>query len=321
MAANWVNMKARIEKIMLFAILGVIVALSWMKPLDVTAEKQVDDGFKRAVSCFAVARVLNGIISVAQGTEISFSLGVGATLTPGQILDPVNDLVEQFSEMMLIASVAFGIMKILIIIGKFWLFSAILSVIAFAWAAFKVTGRLPPLLLTKVLLVLVVVRFSVPLVTLGNELVYKQFLADGYNESQLAIENSKSKLTPMTLPAVTPTVVTPPPATTPPPTVTTPSPTTQSSGLMDRIKGAFVSVSQTVVSIPQVIKDQIKQYDPKPYIANLEKQASQLVDSIIKLIVVFVLQTVVMPLIFMWVLYRSCLALMDSAGRKRVASA
>ena len=95
---------------LLFALVA-IVALAWAKPLDAIAETQVDAGLKRALTSFAVARVLNGIISVAQGTEIALTPGgIGANLTPGQILDPVNDLVEQFSELMLFASVAFGIL-------------------------------------------------------------------------------------------------------------------------------------------------------------------------------------------------------------------
>lgn len=291
-----------------------IVAFSWMKPLDVTAERQIDDGFKRAVASFAVARVLNGVISVAQGTEISMSLGVGATLTPGQILDPVNDLVEQFSELMLIASIAFGVMKILLNIGSFWVFSALLSAVALAWAGFKVTGRMPPVLLTKILLVFIFMRFSVPLVAVGNDIVFKLFLEDKFNKSQIAIESSKMKLVPMSSPAVT----SPAFLAAPPQSVTLQP--AQNNGLLGRAKEVFESASQAVASLPQAVEnkiDQVRQkYDPKPYIDNLVKQAANLVNDIIDLIVVFVLQTIVIPLGLMWLLYRSCLALIGSAGRR-----
>ncbi|MDD4927805.1 MAG: hypothetical protein PHP85_00835 [Gallionella sp.] len=307
-------MKKYIEKYILITVLMAIVAFSWMKPLDVTAERQIDDGFKRAVASFAVARVLNGVISVAQGTEISISLGVGATLTPGQILDPVNDLVEQFSELMLIASVAFGVMKILLNIGSFWVFSALLSAVALAWAGFKVTGRMPPVLLTKILLVFIFMRFSVPLVAVGNDIVFKLFLEDKFNKSQIAIESSKMKLVPMSSPAVT----SPASLAAPPQPVTLQS--AQNNGLLGRAKGVFESASQAVASLPQAVEnkiDQVRQkYDPKPYIDNLVKQAANLVNDIIDLIVVFVLQTIVIPLGLMWLLYRSCLALIGSAGRR-----
>ena len=245
-----ITMNKNIERLSLLIILGAIVAFSWLKPLDATAEHQIEEGFKRAVASFAVARVLNGVISVAQGTEISIAPGgMGANLTPGQILDPVNDLVEQFSELMLIASVAFGIMKVLLNIGSYWIFSTILSVAALAWLAFKLAGRLPPLLLTKFLLVLIFVRFSVPLVTVGRELI--------------------------------------------------------------------VSASQKIENRIEQVQQEL---DPGAYIDKLKTLTSQLVDHIINLIVVFVLQTVVIPLVLMWALYRLCLALIDSAGRVREAS-
>lgn len=302
-------MKLKLERFAILLTLASIVAFSWLKPLDATAKSQIDEGFNRAVASFAVARVLNGVISVAQGTEISFSLGVGATLTPGQILDPVNDLVEQFSELMLIASVAFGIMKILLSIGSFWVFSAILSGVALVWALLKLNGRLPPILLTKILLMLIFVRFSVPLVAVGNDLVYKRFLAKDFNESQLAIENSKAKLASFSPP------INPSPAANASPQTVAPQPA-QSNGIWDRTKVAITSAQQAVGNMYEQAK---QKYDPAPYIENLKEQANNLVDHIIKLIVVFVLQTIVIPLILMWALYRSFLALSDSAGRTRGA--
>ena len=77
---------------------------AWLAPLDAPATEQVEAGLKRALISFAAARALNGVISVAQGTEVSVQpLGVGVTLAPGQLLDPINDLIEQFSNLMLLS--------------------------------------------------------------------------------------------------------------------------------------------------------------------------------------------------------------------------
>lgn len=330
-------MKKNLEKFVILFVLAAIVAFSWMTSLNATAEQQIGDGFNRAVASFAMARLLNGIISVAQGTEISIAPGgLGANLTPGQILDPVNDLVEQFSELMLIASVAFGIMKVLLSIGSYWLLSALLSCAALVWAGFRVTGRLPPLLLTKLLLVLIFVRFSVPLVAVGNDIAFKLFLADEYNSSKLAIESSKKQLSSFSPPSLVQTTLVVPPPAVPPVSVAAPhqSVAPQPVGLLDRMKGAVTgaaaSLSQTVVAVPQAVENKIEQVkravenrieqlNPKPYLDNLERQAELLVDHIINLIVVFVLQTIIIPLVLIWALYRSCLALIDSAERKASA--
>ncbi|MBT8449478.1 MAG: hypothetical protein KJO69_07305, partial [Gammaproteobacteria bacterium] len=64
--------------------------------LDQTGRSYTEEGIKRALTTYAIARGLNGVISVAQGTEVAIQpVGVGVTFTPGQILDPINDLIER----------------------------------------------------------------------------------------------------------------------------------------------------------------------------------------------------------------------------------
>ena len=97
------------RKIMLAVFMAIVILGSRLAPLDAPAIKQVDAGLKRALISYAAARTLNALISLAQGTEISAQpLGFGVTLTPGQLLDPLNDLVEQFSALMLATSIASG---------------------------------------------------------------------------------------------------------------------------------------------------------------------------------------------------------------------
>ena len=105
------------------ALLVILLALmAWLPTLDNLANEQIDEGFKRSVISFATARALNAAISVAQGTEASAQPGgLGLVFKPGQALDPINDLVEKFSDLMIIASVAFGIEKILVTLGGAWL--------------------------------------------------------------------------------------------------------------------------------------------------------------------------------------------------------
>ena len=70
------------------------------------------------------------MISVVQGTQVSVQPGgVGVTFTPGQALDPINDLVEQFSLLMLGASVSFGVQLALIKFGAYWAVSLMLTAV------------------------------------------------------------------------------------------------------------------------------------------------------------------------------------------------
>lgn len=86
-----------------------LVGLSWSGVLERNADARLSTVLERALVTAAIARGLNGVISVAQGTEIAVQpIGVGVTITAGQILDPLNDLVERFSWLSLVASASLG---------------------------------------------------------------------------------------------------------------------------------------------------------------------------------------------------------------------
>ena len=57
-----------VQRIALAALVAIMVACSWLTPLDSAANQQVDAGLKRALLSFATARALNAVISVVQGT-------------------------------------------------------------------------------------------------------------------------------------------------------------------------------------------------------------------------------------------------------------
>ncbi|MDP3354652.1 MAG: hypothetical protein Q8M51_02155, partial [Polaromonas sp.] len=138
------------RRFLLALAMGTLVLCSWLAPMDAPAMAQVDAGLKRALVSFASARVLNAAISVAQGTEALVQpFGFGVTLAPGQVLDPVNDLVEQFSKLMLAASVVFGIQKVLISMGGYWPLSVLLTgaVLGWGWCCWR--GLRPPAWLSR----------------------------------------------------------------------------------------------------------------------------------------------------------------------------
>lgn len=72
----------------------------------------IDQTSERTLEAFAVARGINAVISVIQNAEIGFTFGVSATLSPGEILDPVNDLIERFSLVMLVAATVFWTLRL-----------------------------------------------------------------------------------------------------------------------------------------------------------------------------------------------------------------
>lgn len=182
---------------LLTALLAGVVALSWTQFLDETALSNTDTTFKRALATFAVARALNGVISVAQGTELAVQpVGVGVTLTIGEILDPLNDLVERFSWLALLACVSLGTQILLAEMVTTPVLSAALTVTGLAWmASLWWPGRgVARTVLMRAFTVTVFARFLFPLITLATGWVDATFLADRQQASLSQIEMTRQHI-------------------------------------------------------------------------------------------------------------------------------
>lgn len=288
-------MKVSHPQRLVVAVLVVFAALAaWCRPLQDVANAQVDAGLNRALVSFASARTLNAVISVIQGTEFSVEpIGVGVSLTPGQILDPINDLVEQFSTVMLVASVAFGVQKVLLAIGAHIAISTAVTAIALLWAALHVLQKAPSWL-SRVLVVLLMVRFAVPVAIVGSDWVFQHFLAEDYGESQVALDETSGELnkrTPLIPQAAT----------------ATPPEPSEEKGWFDRFKDR----AKAMVTLPRIDLEAIK------------RSVESIPERVLNLIVIFLVQTIIVPIILIWALYKAAVAVAqpDRAAPPRMTSA
>ncbi|MGE0875384.1 MAG: hypothetical protein AB7O31_12010 [Burkholderiales bacterium] len=262
--------------LLIFVGLALALVAAWMGPLDQAATKHVEAGLKRALVSFASARALNAVISVVQGTEVSVQLaGFGPTFTPGQALDPINDLVEQFSTLMLFASVSFGVQLLLIKFGAYWAVSLALTLAALLWAWSTWRGPQERLWPTRLLVGLLLVRFAVPLVAVTSESGFQLLLADRYKADQERIELSASRVASLSTPAVPPQ---------------------PGEGLAERFKRWLSTGTDAVKELSGRVDD-------------LKKLATDMVEHIVMLIAVFSVQTLVLPLALLWAMLAAARAL------------
>jgi len=253
------------KRMALVLIVALMVACAWLSPLESTANRQVDAGLKRALVSFATARALDAVISAAQGTELAVQpAGVGIVFSPGQVLDPVNDLVEQFSDLMLTASIAFGTEKVLIGIGAHWMISLMLTLSALAWAAFYLRQHSSPGWLSRLLVLLLMARFAMPVTIIGSDMLFRQFMHNDYQTSQQGIETVSGQLDKIDAPTAAAT----------------------EESLLERFKGWAA-----------------QQTDLKTRYENLKKAVEQATERIIKLMVIFLLQTLVFPVALLWIMW------------------
>jgi len=179
-------------------VLGILCVLLSVLPVwEQQTQLQLQQTMNQSVVTFALARGLNGVISVIQETEVAVQpAGVGVSFEPGQILDPVNDLVESFSDVMLASSLVLGSLRIftelmsqdaikiaVVLCGIIWLLSCRYWLHHSNWCR----------MITALLALLVSLRLFVPVAFLVSEHVSHWVLDDYYQTSTQALNKTQQE--------------------------------------------------------------------------------------------------------------------------------
>ncbi len=171
------------------AVILILLLLNISDIIDDAGHEYFNKAIKNAGTTYLIARGINGVISVIQDGEIMVSpAGVGASISPGEILDPLNDLIEQFSDIMLLATASLGIQKLLLVFSAWWLFkSAVLLSLIAVLAGFFLKSRhfaskLNNPIFYKILIILLSIRFIIPFIVVSNGIFESIFLSDRLND-------------------------------------------------------------------------------------------------------------------------------------------
>lgn len=231
-----------------------------------SAKDVIDKSFNQALIVFGSAKALNAVISLAQGTEINLPFVVVAI---GEVLDPINDLVEQFSLIMLASLVSLGIQKILLnfVSNDFFNLTFIISILVFnifLFLKFKNIESIKNMAL-KLTLILLFLRFSIPFVAYLNQYSYDYFVKPQYNIEQLneTILNTKDEISKINLESVE----------------------EKESGFFEKFRQKF----------------DMTFYEKK--VDEYKDAVDSSSDNIVDLIIVFIFQTILLPLFYLFVFY------------------
>jgi len=247
------RVKAEISLLLILCMI-VLMMVSWEEVAHnhITGEMEkqsmayLDDTMHKASAAFLISRALNATISVMQSFTITPFLG---ELSLGEVLDPVNDLIERFSWIMLAVIVSIGIQQLLMEIGisvdLTWLIlPALILILISLFQKAKMSKYRLRILAYKLLLFVLLVRFAIPVTGLIGSHISSVFLADKRDTAIESIEGSKEKISAITL------------------------------------KDAASS--------------------PKESLEKLKKDSQEIVDQIIKLITLFLFETILFPLLVLW---------------------
>ncbi len=276
---------SRVLRLLLSALLIAVLVVNFTETIDRQADAPLDTAFKRALFTYGVVRGINAVISVIQGTEVSIEpAGIGVTLTPGEVFDPMNDLIEQFSWIVLVASTSLGAQQILVGIGNTLAIQVAVGLVIglsllLLWRRqlFSPTWRA---IFFRLFILVIAFRFIIPVLVLTNELVYRAFLDEQYQVSSSELEQTEADVRDMQE------------------SENVEIPTDGDTSIFSQIGRIYDRTTQSI--------------NVNARLAEYEARLSNASEYIIDLIVVFMLQTLVFPLLFLWLGLRIIRLLMNS---------
>lgn len=260
-------LKTHWNKLLILFLSFAIIFFAFTYVLDIKGKELVDKSFSQSVVVFGSAKALNAVISLAQGTELDLPF---FTVAIGEVLDPINDLIEQFSLVMLASMVSLGIQKIMMNFVTADIYNYILLfavVILNIWMFFRFTkDERFRTLFFKITVILIFLRFAVPLIGLANDFVYNNFVKQEYNIQELnqdiiKVKDDVNEVTKNTIESK------------------------ENSSFFSKISEKFDS----------------SYYDKK--IDEYKKAVDKSSDYIVALIIAFVFQTILLPILFLFILY------------------
>jgi hypothetical protein len=107
------NVKRQVLSIGLGAVLLTNPQVLRLPYADESAHDYLDESRNKALAAYGICRIANAAISVAKESEVSIGIfGTGVQVAAGQVLDPVDELVERTSDLLLTALTSLVIQKL-----------------------------------------------------------------------------------------------------------------------------------------------------------------------------------------------------------------
>lgn len=267
--------RRQLSVLLLAAALTVVALFDWV---DRPAQGYYESAFKRALVTFALARTLNGVISVIQGTELAIEpAGVGVVLSPGEIVDPINDLIERFSWVMLLSTTSLGVQNILMDISQWW---GVRALVVIALVAFALTrtakSRRTRLWMARLFVACLMVRFIMPSMVIFSHAVYEVFMADEAAQSSIIVEDTATAVAEM------------------------------AEEDKEREDESWMGAAKAWFS------ETVSQLDVKARMEVYAEKLNQSIEHLLKLAAMFIFQTIVLPMGFLWAVMRGASRLVNT---------
>ena len=265
-------------KVFVTVFIIIVLVLSLSFEVDKYALTLEDEAFNRALVSFGLAKGLNAVISLLQGTELSFTpIGVGLNFSVGEVLDPFNDMVERFSWIMLAATVSIGIQKIILTLSA-TIFMQVAFAVSISASLFLLWSKTIQIhsftsFIFKSFLLLLVLRFSAIIFMLFVSLIHTSVLEVEYKQANKIVQETKIQLDSL-------------------------NQQNQTLAREQKEDGFFSGLSSKYDAVFEKLNIEEKLH-------SLETSIDTASNNIITLITIFIVETILMPLLYFWLLLAS----------------
>ncbi len=244
--------------------------------LDKTTDTYFSESMTKAGLAYGVCRVVNASVSVIKESQIQIEpAGLGVSLAAGQVLDPLDDMTERASDILITAIVSLGIQKIIYeLCVAFMPLLAGFTIVLFVGVSFLKGERASAIrrILLKSIILLAVARLCLPASSIIN-----LYLNDKYFSPQIIkardelaiISPEMERLKDMSMPEI--------------------------DGVIGTIKNGFDFVDRKTSDMGAALKTMIN---------NMGGMVANLLRLSYLYVAVFIMQVILLPLGTFWLLAR-----------------
>lgn len=275
-----------IKTVLLLAIAVALLFASGLKLpyLDENTDTYFTESMTKAGLAYGVCRIVNASVSVIKESQIQVEpAGMGVSLAAGQALDPLDDMTERASNILVTAIVSLGIQKIAYevcvafappVIG-----AALFIFILFSFIKGERARGLRGIVL-KTIILLAVARLCLPASSVINAYLYDNYFSPQIIMAKDALTMTSpelERLKDMTMP--------------------------EADGVVETVKSGFSFVSKKTSDLSAALKAMI---------INMGSMISNLMKLSYLYVAIFAVQVILLPLGVFWLLARIANVLFDT---------
>lgn len=244
--------------------------------VDNKADNYFSDAMTKAGLAYGICRMINASVSVIKESQIQIQpAGLGVSLAAGQVLDPLDDLTERTSDILITAIVSLGIQKIAYeLFVRFAPALIGMSIILLVAVSFFIGDRATAMrtVMLKLIIIIAVARLCLPISSIVSFYLNDHYFSSEITKAkdELAMSSPEmDRLKDMQMPEV--------------------------DGVRGTIKNGFEFVEQKTTDLGATLREMI---------GNMGNMVSNLLKLSYLYVALFIIQVILLPIGAFWLLVR-----------------